>query len=224
MKRIIDIIRHRKELRKEVSGPVEKTQLVLIILMQVAFLGAIALSIYEKSWIALFIAILALIAVWLPSALEKNFDVHLPLEFEFILNLFIYGSIFLGEIHGFYTLFWWWDVVLHAMSGVAFGFIGFLILFSLYKSKRFQASPFLIAVFAFSFALALGTLWEIFEFFMDSFFALNMQKSGLVDTMTDLIVNAVGAIVVSISGYAYMKNRKTEHGVFHHFLTKYLKQ
>jgi hypothetical protein len=40
---------------------------------------------------------------------------------------------------------------------------------------------------------------------MDSLFGLNMQKSGLRDTMWDLIVDALGALVVSILGYLYLK-------------------
>jgi hypothetical protein len=53
--------------------------------------------------------------------------------------------------------------------------------------------------------LSIGALWEIFEFLMDSLFGLNMQKSGLIDTMWDLIVDALGALVISILGYLYLK-------------------
>lgn len=43
---------------------------------------------------------------------------------------------------------------------------------------------------------------------MDSLFRLNMQKSGLVDTMWDLIVDAGGALLASIIGYFYIKRSK----------------
>jgi hypothetical protein len=64
--------------------------------------------------------------------------------------------------------------------------------------------PGFVALFAFMFAVGLGALWEIFEFGMDSLFGLNMQKSGLVDTMWDLIVDVAGALVISILGYGYL--------------------
>ena len=51
----------------------------------------------------------------------------------------------------------------------------------------------------------MGGIWEIFEFGMDSFFGLNMQKSGLVDTMWDLVVDTIGALVISLLGYFYLK-------------------
>ena len=65
--------------------------------------------------------------------------------------------------------------------------------------------PAFVALFSFTFAIAIGSLWAIFEYSMDSLLGLNMQKSGLVDTMWDLIVDAVGAFVISVLGYFYMK-------------------
>ena len=51
-------------------------------------------------------------------------------------------------------------------------------------------------------------MWEIFEFGMDSLFGLNMQKSGMIDTMTDLIVDAVGAFVGAFSGFLWLKGQQ----------------
>lgn len=49
-------------------------------------------------------------------------------------------------------------------------------------------------------------MWEIFEFAMDSFFGLNLQKSGLVDTMWDLIVDTLGAGLIAWLGYLWIHN------------------
>jgi len=199
----------------------DKAQYVLMWLMQFGFAGAVVLSVYEQAWLTLFVSIVGLATVWMLPLMARNFSIHVPLEFEFILNIFIYGSLYLGEIQGYYTRFWWWDIVLHAGSGLTLGFIGFLILYSLHKEGRFKASPFIIAVFSFCFALALGALWEIFEFTVDSVLGFNMQKSGLVDTMWDLIVDAVSALVASVSGYMYMKYHTSGIGFFRYFLNLY---
>lgn len=45
---------------------------------------------------------------------------------------------------------------------------------------------------------------------MDWGFGLNMQKSGLVDTMWDLIVDGVGALVISLLGWGYLKTTGTD--------------
>jgi len=71
-----------------------------------------------------------------------------------------------------------------------------------------------ISLFAFLFAVTIGTLWEIFEFFMDQLFGFNMQKpmmgdpSGLTDTMWDMIVNATGAFIISFVGWWYLKRKR----------------
>ena len=65
--------------------------------------------------------------------------------------------------------------------------------------------PGFVALFVFAFSMMMGSVWEIFEFSIDSFFGFNMQKSGLVDTMWDLIVDAIGALFISILGYFYVK-------------------
>ena len=83
-------------------------------------------------------------------------------------------------------------------------------------------SPFFESVFAFCFALALGTLWEIYEFSCDTILGLNMQKvykadgtaligaAALMDTMEDLIVDGVAAAVVAIVGYKANKRKNLQ--------------
>src|SRR5690606_29339335 len=98
---------------------------------------------------------------------------------------------------------------------------------------RLETNFKLMAVLAFCFAVALGALWEIFEFFMDSAFNLNMQKArdlelvydefdtrlGVIDTMVDLILNSIGAGIASIAGYFYLKGGEVP--VFHRFVRRF---
>ena len=69
-------------------------------------------------------------------------------------------------------------------------------------------NPRFVALFSLAFSVAIGAFWEIFEFTMDSTFGLNMQKTGLVDTMWDLIGDTAGASAVAAMGYAYLKGKK----------------
>jgi len=78
------------------------------------------------------------------------------------------------------------------------------------KEINLDLNPNFIALFAFMFAIGIGVLWEIFEFFMDQIFGMNMQKSGLIDTMWDLIVDVLGAAVISILGWGYIKTREKD--------------
>jgi hypothetical protein len=185
----------------------ESIRLYNIILwaIRVSLLFAIFGAVLSQQWAVLFASLFTFILAFSPKWFERKYHILLPIEFELIIVFFFYATLFLGEVHGYYTRFWWWDIVLHTGSAIAFGFIGFMIMYLLYRSNRIKANPAVIAIFSFCFALAVGTVWEIFEFFMDQFFGLNMQKSGLVDTMWDLIVDSLGALFASIGGYFYLK-------------------
>jgi hypothetical protein len=152
----------------------------------------------------------------IPIVLSSRTRLRIPAEFQLLTILFVFFSLFLGEIRGYYTRFWWWDIALHAGSGLLLGILGFLLVYILNESERVDVhlQPRFVAVFAFSFAVTIGALWEVFEFAMDRIFATNMQKpmlgdpSGLTDTMWDLIVDAAGALIISAFGWWYMVNGK----------------
>ena len=98
--------------------------------------------------------------------------------------------------------------MLHSIAGFNLGLWGLTILFILYEEEKVQASPILIAMFTFCFAMAIGAVWEIFEFAGDQILGTNMLRSGLLDTMGDLIVDAIGALIASTLGYFYIKYNK----------------
>jgi H+/Cl- antiporter ClcA len=110
----------------------------------------------------------------------------------------------LGEFSDYYNRFWFFDLILHSSSGILIGLVGFVIMYFFLYSSRVTANPLLVSVLCVSFSLAAGALWEIFEFGMDQLFGFNMQKSGNVDTMSDLIVDFLGACIVGFGVYRYL--------------------
>ncbi len=189
--------------------PLKNLHLVITNIVRILVLIAMINFIINQNWLMLFVGGLTIFLTFLPSIIEEKYKVVLPVEFEIIIILFIYASIVLGGMQKYYIKFPWWDLMVHATSGMALGFVGFLMLYILYKGNKLEAKPITIAIFSFSFALAIGTLWEIFEFTVDSLTGLNMQRSGLRDTMWDLIVNSLGALFASWLGYLYLKKEKT---------------
>lgn len=141
----------------------------------------------------------------LPVLFQQRFGIRLPMRFFAWIVIFIFATIFLGEAFDFYERFWWWDIALHGGSALAFGLIGFLFVFMLFEGDRYAAPAWAVAFVGFCFALSIGTIWEIFEFGMDQIFGMNMQKSGLIDTMWDLIVDTVGAGFGAFVGFLYLK-------------------
>lgn len=188
------------------------TVLVLILLMCIE----LVVSLVTSQWLSAFLVTMILVVVLLPLILKNKFDVIVPAEFHLLAVIFLFAALFLGEIRDFYERIWWWDMALHAVAGILMGILGFLLIYLLNESKwvDFYMTPGFMAFFAFIFAVATGAVWEIFEFTMDQLFGTNMQKpmwgdpSGLTDTMWDMIVNAIGAIIISVMGWLYMRKRE----------------
>jgi len=183
----------------------EKITRIINLVFRVALVIVTLIAAYRQNWSVVFASLGTLSLTYVPQVIANQVKVRLPLQFELIIILFLYGSIFLGEVGDYYERFWWWDTFLHGGSAFAFGFAGFLILYLLFVRNKLKASPFMVSIFAFAFALAIGALWEIFEFTVDSLFGTSMQKSGLPDTMGDLIIDSVGAGVASTVGFIYLK-------------------
>lgn len=166
--------------------------------------------------------VLGLIAMLLPSIFAKKWKLEIPSLMQTLYLLFLFGAIYLGEVRNFYYVIPHWDVILHAFSGAMLGALGFSVvsLMNDVDSKHLKLSPGFVAFFAFCFALALGVIWEIYEFSFDGFLGLNMQKfrledgteligrAALLDTMKDLIVDSIGALSMSIVGYLSLKYQK----------------
>lgn len=165
--------------------------------------------------------VLGIFAIALPSILTKKFKVQIPDKMYYLYLIFLYSAIFLGEIQDFYYVVPYWDTILHGLSGMMTGFIGFSLIDILNnENEKVTLSPFFIAFFAFCFAIQVGVIWELYEFMSDGVFGTNMQKfklkdgtdligrSAVEDTMEDLIVDGVGAFIASTVGYISLKYKK----------------
>ena len=164
-------------------------------------------ALIQTNWPLAFVALATLMLSLAPVVVARWAEVVVPPSFITAIVIFIGATLFLGEVFDFYTRFWWWDLVMHAGSAIGFGLIGFVLVFMMFQGDRYAAPPFAVAFFAVCFAMTIGALWEIFDFGMDQLFGLNMQQSGLMDTMADFIMNFIGALIGAGSGFAYLKGR-----------------
>jgi hypothetical protein len=188
------------------------------LLLQAILLGGAFMSVWEQQWLNTVATTGIILITFFPLFLERRYRVYIPSEFELLAIAFVFAALFLGEIRGFYLRFWWWDLILHTTSGVLLGILGLLLVHLLNEMEDVEVNlkPGFVALFAFLFAVGMGTLWEVFEYGMDQLFGMNMQKatvgdpSGLTDTMWDLIVDAGGALVISVLGYGWLKTTGNE--------------
>ncbi|PFG08042.1 hypothetical protein [Marinobacter sp. LV10MA510-1] len=190
----------------------------LTIFLQIILVAEVVAAIWQQQWMAMVLTIGILLITLAPLLIGRFFRVFIPPEFVLLAIIFVFASLFLGEVRDYYTRYWWWDIALHTCSGFLLGIVGFLLVHVMNEVEdiNLHMRPGFVAFFAFLFAVAIGALWEIFEFAMDTLFGMNMQKpmlgdpSGLTDTMWDLIVDTLGALVISILGYRYVRTGKNE--------------
>lgn len=167
--------------------------------------------------------LLGLVVINLPVVLSRQLRFEVPMVLYALYLIFLYCSIFLGEVRSFYYVIPHWDSVLHAFSSLMLGFFGFMVIAIINRDEHIMVrlSPVFAAIFAFCFALTIGCIWEIYEFTFDGILGLNMQKfitadgqvllghEALRDTMKDLIIDAAGAAVSSAVGYfAIVRDQK----------------
>lgn len=165
---------------------------------------------------------LGLIVLHVPDFLSEKLRFEIPSLLYVFYLIFLYCAIFLGEFYDMFNRIPFWDVILHSSSSLVSGFLGFMFVAILNKSEKvmFRLSPLFVSMFAFCFAVTIGSLWEIYEYVFDGLLGLNMQKfttpdgtvlvghAALVDTMEDIIIDAFGGFVASVIGYISLKRKK----------------
>jgi len=166
---------------------------------------------------------ITLLMMFIPTIISKAFKLNIPPLFSFVFIVFCYCGIFLGATKSIFYIIPFWDKILHAISGILLGILGLSLIPLLNKDNDESLSPIFAAAFVFCFAVTLGTFWEVFEYIMDSLLDLNLQRyafqdgeliSGqavLVDTIVDLIADAVGALAMAVFAYISLKQKKNWH-------------
>lgn len=189
----------------------------LVLLASLVMFSELGWLLYSMQWFNALLVSGIILLILSPTVLRHRLPVSIPAEFQFLAQLFIFAALFLGEIRGYYLRLWWWDIALHASSGLLLGLTGFLLVFVLNENRHADLNmrPRFVALFAFVFAVSMGALWEIFEFSMDLLLGTDMQKtmlgdtSGLTDTMWDLVVDTLGALLISLWGWWFMHRRES---------------
>ncbi len=176
-------------------------------MVSVILLGAFFTYLYFNDYSSAVFTIFILFLVHLPSLLKNYFSFYLPLQLDAAIGIFVFLSLFLGVLHNFYGRYSQWDSFLHFQSGLLLSIGGFVLMYSIHgqNNKRLRLTPGFIAFSSFNFSIAASVLWEIYEFIADMKFDYGMQQGGNPDTMTDLILNVIGALIISTTAYIWMR-------------------
>lgn len=196
-----------------------KGHLIFWIILRIVLIVCIVYSIIEGDYIMMgeSIACLCFTHLWDLFQVFGNgsFIEEVPPLSQTMLNIIICAGIPFGSYLELFDKIWFYDIIMHCLSGMVSAVFAFDFAFILQRKKG-QCSIILAAMFGLMFAMSIAVGWEIYEFLMDSLHGTNLQLSiagaetagfdlakyhneygylGLVDTMTDMMMNTIGGLV-----------------------------
>lgn len=176
--------------------------------MQIILVVVLVWGLYVRDLPTIANAAVALGITFVPAILEREYD--LPMDAGLVL--WITTAVFLHALGsaGLYDAIDPWDHLTHALSASVVAAAGYAIFRAVHvHTDRVYIPPKVMAAFILIFVFAAGVVWEILEFLIDQsaiVFGLDavLAQYGINDTIVDLIFNAVGAVIVTLWGTAYL--------------------
>ena len=101
-----------------------------------------------------------------------------------------------GVSYNVYTRLPWWDLLTHAMGGVGVG----AVLAMTFRAPTLRSPAWIPAG-----VLAIGAGFEVYEFVFKTFWYRWSLSFYATDTVIDLVVNTVGAVVIAVAVAAYRR-------------------
>ncbi len=206
------------KIKKDPIDKVPKAQLAFWIIVRASMLICAAYSFINGDLVMGFESVFCFIFTHLWDMFQifgnGSFIEEVPPLSQTLLNFIIFVGIVIGSYIGLFDRLWWFDNAMHILSGfvcASFGYDFAVII----QRKKGQCAATLAALFSIMFALSIAVGWEFYEFLMDTLHGTNLQLAkageetamfdlskynneygylGLVDTMTDMMMNACGGL------------------------------
>ena len=168
----------------------------------ITVIGTIYAIIFIDNNLVSYLKDIGLIIVMLLPLILNLFKNKIKDNLVFVYSLFIFSAGFLGVTLRLYSVIPGFDKLNHTLSGVFTSFLALLILSLMHK---FEARERLYNIlYMIIFSLAIAALWEIFEYVCNILFGGDAQmvlKTGVNDTMQDMIVAFMGSIITCLIYY-----------------------
>ncbi len=175
-----------------------KASAAVYLLLRTLVIIIMILQILNRNFENVFLCVLTLILLIVPSFIQVQFKIELPTTLEIIILLFIFSAEILGELQSFYTIYPFWDTILHTLNGFLAAAIGFSLVDILNNDERlhFHLSPLFVAIVAFCFSMTIGAMWEIVEFSIDNILGHDMQKDTIIYTINSVTLDPTNRNIV----------------------------
>ena len=125
-----------------------KSSFIVFVILRAVVILMMILQLFNRNYENVFLCVLTLLLLMVPSFVQINLKIELPTTLEIIILLFIFSAEILGEIGAYYIKYPFWDTVLHTLNGFLAAAIGFSMVDILNRNERFsfQLSPAFMAI------------------------------------------------------------------------------
>lgn len=207
------------KIKKDPISKIPKAQLIFWIIVRISMIVCAGYSFIHGDLVMGFESVFCFIFTHLWDMFQifgnGSFIEEVPPLSQTMLNIIIFVGIVIGSYMGFFDKISWFDNMMHILSGVVCAVFGYDFAVIIQRKKG-QCAATLAAIFSIMFALSIAVGWEFYEFAMDTLHGTNLQLAklgeetamfdiakyrgeygylGLVDTMTDMIMNSIGGVI-----------------------------
>lgn len=148
--------------------------------------------------------------VLLPHLFEYFMSVRISWDLKAAYWFLVIGGPVLGNVYRFYHYIRPWDKLMHVLSGFLVAAFGYALPDFLLKETPGKAFK---CIFAVSVSVAIGGLWEIYEYLLDVLFKMDMQNDTVITGFSSYMLGetpgTIGAVenikTVSINGEPFEK-------------------
>lgn len=199
------------DLFRKILYPIESAFYSTIALFAALTLGGV-LSFWDELQAStiLFASLTGALAIYLLPLAQRLFKVRFSHLVDILIAVDLFFAVYLGEALTFYYRFPNIDKVFHFFATAQLSLAGYLLAKHFLKKNRSEGSTVLALVFAFFFAVAVESMWEIYEFAYDMIAGTNMQKyipeefyQAVVDKTIQLDDSTIAEFFRTFDGYHF---------------------
>ena len=187
----------------------DKALFINLISMGILLISLICNYVFSNGEKAFRIILMA-VTLWVVYFVYKKTFLRKSRISFYLIYSFIFGAMYLGNVFDFYLIIPMYDKILHLLSGLILGMIGY-ILFVHVSNGATEGSfkRYMPILFSIIFSIAGAAVWEIWEFSTDQLFGFASQNNSLHDTMWDIICGSLMGVIANIPIYLYyIKSKK----------------
>jgi len=175
--------------------------------LKVIMVLLLVVAVWNKNWSGVFGCIFGILLSGIPSILKRNYNVTLP----WILDMLIAFALFLhigGLVLYAYQIIPGYDMITHFFSSIIVAFLAFVVIYLLDEYwDGLHMDKYAMAFVVIIFTMAMGVIWEFFEWSIDFLFP-TYEQWGLYDTMKDLFIDTVAGIFMAFIGVNLIRKGK----------------